>query len=107
MFLDPLNNEVEQRGGDAGIGGIEVATLLQETNLGSERWRKSGGWVPKAVRATPPASPVHEAEGEQIGRVVGVGPVDRESGREGKDSGGNSDFSMAASAEDGVSDAAE
>ena len=48
-FLDPLNNEVEQRGGDPGIGGIEVATLLQETNLGSERWRKSSSWMPKRV----------------------------------------------------------
>jgi hypothetical protein len=50
-FLDPLNNEVEQRGGDPGIGGIEVATLLQETNLGSERWRKSLSWLPPQVQA--------------------------------------------------------
>lgn len=49
-FLDPLNNEVEQRGGDSGIGGIDCRTLIQETNLGSERWRKSSAWVPPAVQ---------------------------------------------------------
>ena len=41
LFLDPFNNEVESRGGDPGIGGIEVDTLLQQTNVGSERWRRS------------------------------------------------------------------
>jgi len=46
-FLDPFNNEVEERGGDTGIGGICVATLLQEINVGSERWRRSASWVPQ------------------------------------------------------------
>ena len=50
LFLDPFNNEAEQRGGDKGIGGIEVATLIQETNLGSERWRRSASWVPELCR---------------------------------------------------------
>ena len=36
-FLDPLNNEVEERRGDPAIGGVNVATLLQEPNLGSVR----------------------------------------------------------------------
>lgn len=54
-FLDPLNNEVEQRGGDSGIGGIEVATLIQETNLGSERWRRSSSFVPPAAWRQAPA----------------------------------------------------
>ena len=49
LFLDPLNNEVERRGGDPGIGGIEVETLLQQTNLGSDRWRRSAGSVPEAA----------------------------------------------------------
>jgi len=49
LFLDPLNNEIEKRGGDPGIGGISVATLLTETNRGSERWRKSNAVVPDLV----------------------------------------------------------
>ena len=49
LFLDPFNNEAEQRGGDQGIGGISVATLLQETNVGSERWRRSASRVPSAA----------------------------------------------------------
>lgn len=49
LFLDPLNNEIEKRGGDPGIGGISVATLLTETNVGSERWRKSNAVVPDLV----------------------------------------------------------
>jgi len=44
MFLDPLNND--QYSSDM---GINVATLMQETNLGSERWRKSAQWVPEAT----------------------------------------------------------
>ena len=56
LFLDPLNNEVAKRGGDPGIGGIEVETLLAQTNLGSERWRRSAGSLPKAAwrRPLPP-----------------------------------------------------
>ena len=54
LFLDPLNNEVERRGGDPGIGGIEVETLLQQTNLGSDRWRRSAGSVPAAARRQRP-----------------------------------------------------
>ena len=38
MFLDPFNND--DYGDGAGIS-VSVATLLQETNIGSERWRKS------------------------------------------------------------------
>ena len=44
MFLDPLNNDDYSRG-----IGINVATLLQETNVGSNRWRKAADWVPDAV----------------------------------------------------------
>jgi hypothetical protein len=55
LFLDPLNNEAEQRGGDPGIGGISVATLLQETNIGSERWRRCATNVPTAAWRPPPA----------------------------------------------------
>ena len=57
LFLDPLNNEVERRGGDPGIGGIEVETLLQQTNLGSDRWRRSAGSVPEAAWRRPPPLP--------------------------------------------------
>jgi predicted membrane chloride channel (bestrophin family) len=41
MFLDPLNNDDY-----SGNVGINVATLIQETNAASERWRKAGAWVP-------------------------------------------------------------
>lgn len=79
-FLDPLNNEAEQRGGDRSIGGIEVATLLQQTNVGSERWRKSSSWVPKAALqvASPeegspePDAPEPEPEQGLIGRIFGM-----------------------------------
>jgi len=47
MFLDPFNND--DYGNDAGIS-VNVGTLLQETNVGSERWRKSAAWVPEATR---------------------------------------------------------
>jgi len=56
LFLDPLNNEIDSRGGDPGIGGIEVGTLLQETNVGSERWRRSASWVPSAAWKAPVAA---------------------------------------------------
>lgn len=47
-FLDPLNNEV---GDDieAQTAGIDVATLMQETNLGSERFLKSFYRVPEVA----------------------------------------------------------
>jgi len=61
LFLDPLNNEVEKRGGDPGIGGIEVETLLQQTNLGSDRWRRSAGSVPEAAWRRPLPSPEQPA----------------------------------------------
>lgn len=57
LFLDPLNNEVGERGGDPGIGGMDVATLLQETNLSSRRWCIAAQRLPSAVRpVTPPAA---------------------------------------------------
>ena len=61
LFLDPLNNEVERRGGDPGIGGIEVETLLQQTNLGSDRWRRSAGSVPEAAWRRPLPLPEQHA----------------------------------------------
>ena len=45
-----------------------------------------------------------KAEKEQIGRVVGVAPVEREDRRE---DGANGYFAMAASAEDTASDTSE
>ena len=65
LFLDPFNNEVEQRGGDPGIGGIEVQTLMQETNVGSERWRRSALWVPDAVRLQPSTEAHQDAAAQQ------------------------------------------
>ena len=81
LFLDPLNNEVKDRGGDPGIGGIDVATLLIETNLGSERWRRSAAWLPQAVRRMPAADadadaaepPQAEPEPGLMKRLFGVG----------------------------------
>lgn len=52
LFLDPLNNEPEHSG-DPGISGIEVATLLQETNQNSDRWRKSASVLPEVVWRLP------------------------------------------------------
>eukprot|EP00327_Prymnesium_parvum_P007738 CAMPEP_0182817716 /NCGR_PEP_ID=MMETSP0006_2-20121128/11622_1 /TAXON_ID=97485 /ORGANISM="Prymnesium parvum, Strain Texoma1" /LENGTH=497 /DNA_ID=CAMNT_0024944099 /DNA_START=225 /DNA_END=1718 /DNA_ORIENTATION=- len=64
MFLDPLNNDDY-----SGNIGINVATLIQETNIGSERWRKSSVWVPPStlpirdvlqpMRAVRPATVAH------------------------------------------------
>jgi len=51
MFLDPFNNNEY---GDAGLS-INVLTLMQETNIGSERWRKGAQWVPPATRLRPTA----------------------------------------------------
>lgn len=42
IFLDPLNNDDYSQS-----MGINVATLLQETNLGSTRWLKSASWLPE------------------------------------------------------------
>jgi hypothetical protein len=43
------HTQVLERGGDEGIGGINVATLLQETNVASERWRISSSSVPRVL----------------------------------------------------------
>jgi hypothetical protein len=43
-FLPRLNNDDY-----SGNVGINVATLLQETNLGSVRWSKAAAWVPQDV----------------------------------------------------------
>ena len=76
-FLDPFNNEVELRGGDDGIGGISVATLLQETNVGSERWRKSASRVPDAAWHPPRIRPPKEPEEQNlISRIFGGGAID-------------------------------
>ena len=78
LFLDPLNNEVGERGGDPGIGGIEVSTLLQETNVGSERWRRSSDQVPKAAllvdsAESPPTSAWADNQpGSLMDRIFGV-----------------------------------
>lgn len=47
MFLDPFDNE--DYGGRHAIG-INVATLIQETNLGSERWQRSARLLPSLPR---------------------------------------------------------
>ena len=43
-FLDPFDNE--GGGGKFGIS-INVETLIQETNIGTERWRRRAEWVPQ------------------------------------------------------------
>ena len=45
MFLDPLNNDLY-----SGNMGINVATLMQETNDGSERWCKAASWIPEETK---------------------------------------------------------
>jgi hypothetical protein len=59
MFLDPLNNDQY-----SGNMGINVATLIQETNVGSSRWFRSAAWVPeetlplnRLLRTPPPPPP--------------------------------------------------
>ena len=58
MFLDPLNNDQY-----SGNMGINVATLIQETNFGSSRWFRSAAWVPEEtlpldrLLRTPPPPP--------------------------------------------------
>ena len=49
MLLDPFNNG--RYGGGGGIS-ISVATLLQETNAGSERWWQGASWLPPVSRST-------------------------------------------------------
>jgi len=67
MFLDPLNND--DYGNGAGIS-VDVATLLQETNLGSTRWSTAGRWVPEVTRpqfdrmATSPATLPSKSEAQ-------------------------------------------
>ncbi|EOD28178.1 hypothetical protein EMIHUDRAFT_254141, partial [Emiliania huxleyi CCMP1516] len=73
LFLDPFSNEAPLPAATAAAlmmndRGINAATLLQETNVGSERWRRGGGWMPEATRPVgraqqpdePTASPRHE-----------------------------------------------
>ena len=96
LFLDPLNNEVGERGGDPGIGGIEVATLLQETNIGSERWRRSCNTVPKAAlpvdsaESVPPSAWADNQSNSLMDRFFGM-PASAPGGAGGEgDSGGAS-----------------
>jgi len=66
-FLDPLNNDLY-----SGNMGINVATLIQETNVGSERWCKSATWVPDvalprtAATARPRAREAEAADGTPL-----------------------------------------
>mmetsp|Transcript_72512 Transcript_72512/g.206485 ORF Transcript_72512/g.206485 Transcript_72512/m.206485 type:complete len:93 (-) Transcript_72512:193-471(-) len=46
-FLDPFDNE--DSGGKHGIS-INADTILQETNIGIERWRRSAAWLPDTGR---------------------------------------------------------
>jgi hypothetical protein len=48
-FLDPFSNEVKGRGGDPGVAGIEVATLMQEVNIASDSWWKRLSKVPQST----------------------------------------------------------
>lgn len=69
MFLDPLNNDDY-----SGNVGINVATLIQETNVASERWRKASLWVPQSVlpiadRQRPPAQKVARPQFLEPGAV--------------------------------------
>jgi len=73
LFLDPLNNEMKERGGDPGIGGVQVSTLLQETNLASERWRRISSSLPLAVWRPPPSTEKKAAPSEQLMRRIFFG----------------------------------
>ncbi|KAL1523646.1 hypothetical protein AB1Y20_018581 [Prymnesium parvum] len=78
MFLDPFNND--DYGDGAGIS-VNVATLLQETNIGSERWRRSASWVPEAARpivrrAPLPRDEMSLATGEIIDEAEEGGGLD-------------------------------
>jgi hypothetical protein len=75
LFLDPMNNEVEERGGDPGIGGISVATLMQETNRGSERWRKSVTEVPGIVFKKKSATDELQDYERRIAAILSAAPV--------------------------------
>ena len=52
MFCDPYDNE--QYGGEKYGIAINVDCLLQETNFGTERWRRGAVWVPKLARIPVP-----------------------------------------------------
>ena len=117
LFLDPLNNEVSQRGGDPGIGGIDVATLLTATNIESERWRRSAARVPDVVwRSSAPVAAEDDAkekaepkaEPSLIQRLMGAvvpmplevtheqpEPKDRQSTSRGAGGGGSADDELA------------
>ena len=47
MLLDPFDND--RYGGGGGIS-INVATLLQEVNVDSERWRKAATYIPSVAK---------------------------------------------------------
>ena len=90
MFLDPLNND--QYSGNC---GINVATMMQETNRGSVRWIKAALWVPDEVQpldrrqsaaATPPGVAYTRANGPPAAVERGAPPTsprEGESSREG------------------------
>lgn len=66
VFLDPFDNESEST--RTGIS-LNVATLIKETCLGSERWRRSVQSLPAAARRPPSAharAPMSEEEAETI-----------------------------------------
>ncbi|KAG8462018.1 hypothetical protein KFE25_014037 [Diacronema lutheri] len=61
VLLDPFGNM--RWNVNSGIS-INVATLIQETNLGSERWRIGGNWLPRGARRTSLGAAVAESAGE-------------------------------------------
>lgn len=64
-FLDPLNNDAY-----SGNMGINVATLIQETNVASSRWYKSAAWVPEEtlpVRRMSVPLPTQRAAQQRLG----------------------------------------
>lgn len=58
VFLDPFDND--NNAVKTGIS-INVATLMQETNLGSERWRRGAARVPSGARSRRAARPSDDA----------------------------------------------
>ena len=86
IFLDPLNNDDYSQS-----MGINVATLLQETNLGSTRWLKSASWLPEQalssglraplvwrydeLPAAPAAAPAVAAAAAAAAASAAAGPV--------------------------------
>ena len=100
LFLDPLSNEMSERGGDSGIGGIQVATLLQETNFNSERWRKSARALPDAAWRPPRADkPKPEApeSGGLMGRLFGTASPSAAAGEDGRSDGADAGVAAASS----------